>query len=312
MIVEELNKDDYHFIEIEKVIDLIKNQLDAVMSLDAEYYSQFKFEISNEQFYVPDEDREPGKIYIIVKFLPADIDFGQDVLPITIQAISEYNGLEAVQKLLLEYAQIFNLKVRRDEDNELIYQTYTTPSVISNFEAIYEGFRSVLVMSGSFLLSKNINRVNVVYFDGDSFSIVNAVPDAYATDLIECDGSVYKWNGTGYEEYNGEQIDLLNYSDTADITPDTQPYFENKNFTESIAKFGTFSFNISSFLISSKLINKVLKIRKRMITIDTNFYFKIMFDIEELSMPLLPFKHIHSSINQNKGELPSFVMAFTN
>ena len=311
-IISEIDRENSNFIEPKKILKLIKDQLEAIMLTDTSYYSKYKFEIVNEQYYVPDEEREPGRIYIVVRFLPADVDFGQDVVPITIQAVSECNCLQVTQRLLLEYAQLFNLKVRRDETNQLIYQNYTTPSVISNFETVYEGFRSILSMSGSIVLSKNINRITAVYYDGDTLTDVTALPATQGNyDLIRYNNKIYKWDNEGWKEYGGEEIDFLNFTDHFDATPDTQPYFSNQNFTESVIKYGSYAFNISVFLTDDTLNNKVLSIKVRNKPMNVNFYFKISYD-NGLSMPLVPFKFINATSTQNKGELPSTVMAFAN
>jgi len=358
MIINEINKEE--LIDFDYVVDLIDEQFKAVMSTDVDFYSNFNFKIANEQYYVPDEDREPNKIFIVIKFLPAEVDYGQDVIPLTIQAVSESNGLAAVQRLLLEYAQIFNLNTLM-RDGKTIYQSYTTPNVISNFDVVYDGFRSVFVMSGTVLISSNINRITLKYYDGD-YALLNfpkEIEDIPATtylgeDYVFFADVIYKWSNNRYEicddfssrikaniglndeevdvdifetpsekvyiwdktknkyvESDGDKIDILNYTDTFDASPDTQPYFKNNNFTDSIIKFGTFSFTISSFLTKNDLNNKILKIISRKKTVNNNFYFKISMD-NGLNMPLLKFKFINMTREQNKGEMPAIVLAFTN
>ena len=103
----------------------------------------------------------------------------------------------------------------------------------------------------------------------------------------------------------------MSFNDVFDASPDTQPYFEKNNFTDSIVKYGTYSFNITSFLTKSPLNNKVLQIMRRKKTVNNNFYFKVDFD-NELNMPLLKFKLVNCTRQQNKGEMPSMALAFTN
>lgn len=357
MILNEINNEDT--LNFAYVVDLIKEQMEAVMSSDYEFYSQYIFEIVNEQYFVPNDEREANRIFIVIKFSPAQIDYGQNIMPLTIQAVSECNGLAAAQRLLLEYAQFFNLNTLM-RDGYTIYQNYTTPNVISNFEIIYDGYRSVLIMSGTILLSNNINRITLKYYDGDyaglDFGTVATSKDSYVADYIYYDNKIYKWNdntSTYYEwdfeerayanvglndekvpldmlylaatdtvyvwdeeqekyiKNSGEEIDILNFSDTFDASPNTQPYFNNHNFTDSVIKYGTYSFNISSYLMNNVINNKVLNILSRKKTVNNNFYFKINFD-NDLNMPLLKFKMISANKQQNKGEMPVMVIAFTN
>ena len=359
MIINEVNKEE--LLNFEYVAGIVKEQFDAVLSTDPEFYSQYNFEIVNEQYYVPDEEREPNNIFVVIKFSAAEIYYGQIVMPLTIQVVSEQNGLIAAQRLLLEYAQIFNLNILM-RDNKTIYQNYTTPNVISNFEVVYEGFRSVLIMSGVFLLSNNINMITLKYYDGDYAAL--SFPEYVSETLpgtknlgyiyVYYNGKIYKWSSNKYVEWDftdrlqdavglndeivnidmfelpdeskiyiwdenenkyieseGEKIDIMNFTDTFDASPNTQPYFSNNNFTDSVIKYGTYSFNITSFLIDNNLNNKVLKIKSRKKNVNNNFYFKICYD-NGLDMPLLKFKLLNATSQQNKAELPSFVLAFTN
>ena len=362
-IINEINRDE--LINFKYVIDLIKEEFEAVWATDPDFYSKFNFEISNEQFFVPDEDRAPNKIYMVIKFSPAQIDFGQNVMPLTIQAISESNGIKAAQRTLLEFAQFFNQQVLV-RDKNIIYQNFTAPNTISHFEVVYEGFRSVLIMAGTVLISSNINRTTLRYFDGDYayldivdtkdlepntyfsnfddencpefafyngnvyeyignktyvlkslnnrlFANVGLHDERVALDMfsIEDNDNVYVWGENGYEIGEGEKIDILHFTDNFDASPDTQPYFKTKNFTESIVKFGSYSFNIVSFLTDNALNNKVLKIIARKKNVNNNFYFKLYFD-NGINMPLLKYKMARATKQQNKGEMPSFAIAFIN
>lgn len=305
--MEEINRDE--LINFEFVLEIIKNQLNMIASTDPEYYSQYIFDVVNEQQFVSDDEREPGRIFIVVKFLPADIDYGQDILPFTIQAVSESNGLPAAQRLLLEYAQIFNLKTFKKE-GKVIYQSYTTPNVISHFEIIYDGFRSVLIMSGTILISTNVNRSKLIYFVGDSAEDVSEIPSYKVADLVTYEGDVYQWDGSQYVKYDGEEVDALAFNDVYNATPDTQPYFENGNMTKTMIKYGSYSFTCSFILTKNNLNDKILKIVTRKKNPNTSFYFKILQD-DGNDMPFLEYKMIHFGRTQNKAEMPSAALAFT-
>lgn len=353
--------DSLELLKFKYVVDIIKEQMDAVRMTDPDFYSNYNFDIENEQYFVPDEEREPNRIYIVIKFSPAQIDYGQDIMPFTIQAVSEQNGLIAAQRLLFDYAQTFNLRTLL-KDGKTIYQNYTSPNVISNFEVIYDGFRSVLIMSGTILISSNINRITLKYYDGDyalltfpEFTSDSPPSVVYLNhDYVYYNNKIYKWNGARYVEWDfedrlraevglhdesvnidmfelldeskiyvwdsdeskyiesdGDEIDILNFTDTFDASPNTQPYFETKNFTDSIIKYGTYSFNVTSFLVNNEINNKVLRIMARKKAVNNNFYFKVKFD-NGLNMPLLKYKLINATKQQNKGEMPTIVLAFTN
>ena len=68
---------------IEEVMELLTKQFAEVMTKDSEFYENYHIYLSNEQQYVKEKNREKGAIYIVVKFLPASLNFGQTILPIS-------------------------------------------------------------------------------------------------------------------------------------------------------------------------------------------------------------------------------------
>ena len=155
-----------NLIDIEKIIDLLEGQLGEVMADDEEYFSETRFVLSNEQQYVKESQRHKNTIYIVVKFMPATINFGQVVLPITLTAVSEHNNIEKCQRLLLDFSQYWNLKNIGISDYS-VFQIYSSPSITSNFNEVYDGFRSAFSMSGTFLISKNSNECILYYYTDD-------------------------------------------------------------------------------------------------------------------------------------------------
>lgn len=300
----------------QKIMNIFREQLSAIVSTDTEYYGKYPIVISNEQYYVSDEDRDPNKIYIVIKFLAATIEYGQFNVPVLINAVTEANSIDIAQRLLIEYTSAFNQKTLK-LGNDLIYQNYEAPSITSNFEAIYDGYRSLMVMSGTFLLSSNINRCKVRYFDvyEDDCEKVNALPtEKSEKETLIYNSNYYKWNDDSnrYELYEGEYIDIINFTDSLDLTPDTQPFFHTQNFTSSINKYGTYTFNIVMYLTKDGVVNKYLKIKSRRISNNTSFIFAIDYDDTSLNVPPLPYKMISASSQQNKGEMPFLTLVFTN
>lgn len=149
-------------IDTKKILCIISNQIADIINDDEEYYSNLRVEIQEEQMYIGSDDSEtPNTIYVVVKFLPASIDYGQTSIPITFQMIGEQNNLERTRNLFNEYANRYNLKWNEDSTMQ---QVYELPSVISNFNEIYEGFRNILSMPGAILLIENGNDCKVEYY----------------------------------------------------------------------------------------------------------------------------------------------------
>ena len=268
-----------------QIFELIKRQFFKIMQGDVDYYKNYNIVLSNEQQYVKDEERQSNTIYIVVKFLPSSLLFGQYVQNITIDAVSEQNGIEVCKTLLNEYASNYNLKAdenRVNEDGEIkVYtmkQTYTTPMVSSNFNEIFYGFRSLFSMNGTFVVSDRANTFDL-YYNGKK---------------VECLSN--QWNYTG--------------------TPSTQPYFDNKNFTRSIVQYGTFSFNFNTFLLDDELINKCLQVALKDVGsqpkgVNTDFTFTIQFK-NGIKLENQVFKLVGVQTQQNIGEIPVITITFTN
>ena len=165
---------------IDKIMDIIKNQFLEVMSIDSNYYSQYNIILSNEQQYVRSKDRDVNNIYIVIKFVPGSLNFGQNVVPININAMGEGNKIEVCQRLLLEFAQQFNLsdpiniskEDSGDNNSYIVKQVYTQPQIMSNFTPTWNEFRSLFFMTGPFLIGKNSTPItSISYFENESDEI---------------------------------------------------------------------------------------------------------------------------------------------
>lgn len=148
-------------IDYDKIMETISIQFKDILYNDM-YYNEFKIHVAKEQDFNRIVDRDPKTIYIVVKFQSASLNYRQYLLPITIYALSEQNKLDACQRLLLDYCMQYNLAMN---DDQTIKQFYSSPQVISNFEEIYYGYRSMLYMQGTFLVSKDSDPRKFYYLE---------------------------------------------------------------------------------------------------------------------------------------------------
>lgn len=278
--------------QIETLLDILQKQFQFIIGEDPDYYVNYNIILENEQSYVSEKGRrEPGNIYMVVKFLPAVIDYGQNTIPFTISVVSEHNKIDACQRLLLEYCQFWNLKKGEQylDDNSLIAynQTYDGPSVMSNFNDVYHGYRSIFMMSGSFLLSYNINSFDVYYYTN--------------------------------ENAEGEKLEVIGNLNNVDFSLDTQPFTNHKNFTESMTKFATDSLNLTIFITNCDICNKALKLKHRILSLQENDFIlgiKYRNQIELNGGDDAPFishyKLQNVAISNNMGEMPTISLSFTN
>lgn len=268
----------------DEVLQLIEEQFTEIMRDDYEYYKKYQIILSNEQYYISPEDRkETNTIYIVVKFLPAEINYNQNVIPVTIQAVSEYNKLEVCQRLLLEYAQTYNLKPDENNNGTIFSQTYTTPQVMSNFSEVYYGYRTTFYMSGTILLSYNANPETIYFLYNDE-------------------------NGIEKEQ----KLEAFSFDEDFSIQLDTQAFTNTNGFTKSLAQIGTHTISFIMRLTDDDFCNLILDIVNKTAKdgISTDFKFRISRKNGKEKTDIYKLKNYTGS--RQIGEMPVISCTFTN
>lgn len=204
-------------IDKEKILELIRNQFAVVINQNLGVYSDVVLIIDDELQFTKLKDKEEGAIYIAVKFASASFNYGETTQEITMTVVSEQNKIDIAQLLLMEYVTKYNLHL---SPNGQILQGYSTPSVSSNFNYVYDGFRSIIYVSGTFLISEDAIRLGVKYYNSNT--------------------------GT-----DGEDVEAITHVISFDNQLDPQAFFRTNNLTESVAKVATFTFNMTMFLVSN-------------------------------------------------------------
>lgn len=218
---------------VKKVMDILEKEFQALLSNpeNAEDYRGYKIIITNEQQYVKKDPNNHKTIYLVVKFLEGTKDYGQERQPIAIRAITEYNGIEVCQKLLMDFSESYNLIhnftfINEENTSYSVKQTVSTVSNLGNFNEIYEGYRSVFYVSGTFLIGVNSNpvvKLEVAFNDGHS-------------DIVE-------------------EIQFISFQYSYDAQTDSQPFYGTNNFNRTVNKIGTLSVGFTMYAINSNFYN---------------------------------------------------------
>lgn len=230
-------------LDFDEVLTLIQGQLYEYMNApeNKEKYKGYNLVLSKEQQFMKLKDKDPNALYIVVKFGAADVVFGQTVLPATITALTEQNRLDATYSLLYEYAQKYNL---HRVNNETINQVYESPTVSSNFNPIYEGFRSIVTMSAAFVIGKNSNDYTVYYYYTEK----------------QFDG-VKNGENTYKDVTYADEVPQISASFAFVGNPDTQAFYNSHDFTRSEIGFGAVTVGFTTLVLSdNRLINDILDI----------------------------------------------------
>lgn len=270
-------------LDYNALVEMIRNNIANIMT--DPFYDGYDIEVTNEMQFLEKKEGYRNRIYIVVKFAPATTFFGQTVLSFTVTAISEHNHCFVCQKLLSDYAQKYNL-----EQTGYIQQIYETPSVILNFNEIYEGFAAVMAMSGTFVIAKDISKIKFYYEYGTNKDGVKIAEDVKMI--------------THYLQFNN------------DI--DSQAFYGTHDVAQSIARIGSFSCGFTTYLFrNSPIIQNCLKIvrlaqEKNVSVKDVNIdnKFNILVSFDELSTIEVNLKLVSFSVEGSLGDLPIVSITF--
>lgn len=277
--MNEINYDDY--------VQYIRDEISTIMKSDSKY-NFYTVKISREQFFSTDTDDKRNTIYIVVEFGSASINFGQTALPVVLTGISEQNSSDVCQDLLSEFALKYNLQYA--DNGKTVMQIVEMPDVTTTSNAIYDGYRSVVICGMVFVVSAGTNDFDVYY--------------------------IYDKNGTLTEE----KIEVLTTQINVNFSLDSQPFYKQNNFTSSIVKYATISISFSTYLLKDNaFIRDVLKILKSRVDetreskeVNKDFKLKIKFLREQNNEIVDTFKIVSLNIAKNIGEIPAISCSFTN
>lgn len=263
-------------IDKQDILDIIATQFNNVIANDSEYYNGYTFLIEDEQQFLREKDKQGKKIFIVVKLLPATLNFGQTLLPIIIEAISERNSLDICHKLMVSFAETYNLTSNTEET---IKQYYSMPSILSNFNTFDSGYRSLLSMTGTFQIAENQNN--------------------------------YKIKVNGETDY----LPTITSNISFNVQLETQGFFNQDDITSSKARVGTTVINFTMYFVKDDFCNKALGIwTKDKVNypdgINTDFNFDIIFN-NGLGLTNQAFKLNNFSVQSNLGELCVASFTFT-
>lgn len=259
-------------IEHNEVVNIVKNALLEIMDEDYYYYKDYNVILAKEQEFIKLKQAKPNAIYIVIKFGSASINFSQTVLPITLTAMSEQNKLDVCQKLLSDFVNKYNLETNEDST---IRQIYELPVVTSNFNKVFDGFRSILFVNGFFVISKNANfyelesaknDINYTYNEEyiNNFSIENdkfliGVNNEEGTYLFTYSYGSWYVNGfeTSLKEIKTKYGITFNLKVGASMLPNSEELFQvvYDNLWESVPLL-SFNFNADFQLDSQPFFNR--------------------------------------------------------
>jgi hypothetical protein len=160
--------------EITRIIENgLNSQLESVLGNS---FSQYHIVICPERVFDktveerqenPDDQKEAKTIYFVIKFGKGQQNFAVINMQVSIEVLSEQGRMDGAQQILRGYAESVNF-----EYSDGIIQTYFSPEVIEASSDIYDGYRSLVAMSGNIKIVNasplTLIVTNVKFGDKDS------------------------------------------------------------------------------------------------------------------------------------------------
>lgn len=246
----------------------LKNRLVEVKdSLD---FKQYVIEVYNEQDYAKNRSIKPKTITIIVKFLASTLIFSTKTQPIQMLAISEENSLSVANSILTKFCEQYNFAVINDETT-YVKHMYSTPVVLSNFNLIGIGLRTVLYINTNLFILEDVMDIN---------------------DL----------------EIDGNKIDFLSATIGYTMGGDTEPF--GNDFASTVKDFATFVMTINIACIKTNFTGKCVKIMSGKSEELGNEDFNVSFTIGELPFSFT-MKLVGATLSTAVNNVPSLQISLS-
>lgn len=231
--------------------------------------TNYKVKVEDEQFFLG-HNVEPNTIYVVIKRLSSSIQFNAEIIPLQIMILSEQDGLDKVKILFDTFANRYNWNVIVSND-EYIKEQYTSPVVLSNFNEVAFGYRSVLYMTANLTVMDNVVDI----------------------EELKIDNQVYTPLSFG-----------MSYS----MTPNTQQK-PDKYISNSVKSVSSFNLSISIPSTLNSLIAKVVHTMSGLNTGNEDFNFKIV--LKGLNATIEKnLKLISASMVTAPNQVPNFSLGF--
>lgn len=227
-------------VDYDAIAEKVEGEFLYVMRNFPGPYDGFVFRAADERQFVG-SSLKPNGIYAAIHFGPASANFGQSVVPATIEIVSERNSFEAARALASEFVARCSLTSIGG-----VRQIFQTPTVLDAGAEVGSGFRALLSISATFVVM------------GDT-----------AVDVK----SVTYWDESGA----GHDVPFLTYADSyaGDVRP--QPLPGGEGFATSTVGFKSFTFSISFYPFEGALWDKLFAMKYGEGSENSDFAFTVEF-----------------------------------
>lgn len=193
----------------------------------------YNFVIDKEQSFNKDQDLDPNTIYVLTKNLENELSVGVDNQPVQILILTEQDSLDIAKEFFTTFAKNHNFETFMD-DHTFVKQQYMEPVILSNFNVVDYGYRSVLYMSVNLIIMENVVDLNELYIDNVKYQALT-------------------WDMSYSMTPNTQSL-----AQTINLDPSVE--IKQDYIAKSVKSISTFAINITIPVVASALITKVLDI----------------------------------------------------
>lgn len=212
-------------------------------------FDNYEFHVFDEQDFLKNgQIYNKNDIFVIIKKLSSSIMYNTKVVPLQILILSEENVLQVANIIFKDFANSNNWHITID-GNKYIKHQYAEPVVMSNFQPLGTGYRSVLYVSGTLYEMDDVVDVYDVKIDDESI-----VP--------------------------------ISFSTTYTLATDTQD-MNDSFFAKSVRQTQTLGFSLTIPAKQTNFVKKMLTIMRGSTTGDSNF--KLTFKIKGIEAEFIYF-----------------------
>jgi hypothetical protein len=125
----------------------------------------FNLIVSEEQSYFEKGEITSNTLVVVYKFLSGLQQFNSTSLPVQIMMLSEQNSLDKAKNIMQIFAETKNLTSFSD-GSDYVKQSYATPVVMTNYLGVGAGYRSLIYVSGTLVITESVKDFTSITIGG--------------------------------------------------------------------------------------------------------------------------------------------------
>ena len=242
-------------------------------------FQDYAIEVFNEQDYAKNRSIKPKTITVVVKFLNSTLVFSVKTQPIQMLIISEENGLSVANSIITQFAETYNFSVIPD-GNTYVKHMYSTPAVLSNFNLIGIGMRTVLYINTTLFVLEGVMDIK---------DLTVTIEDINNDDPIP--------------------IDAISATIGYTMSGDTQPF--GGGFAQTVKNFATFSMTINVSCVKTPFTQRCVEVMNGTSAKKGNDSFVFNFSVGDIQFSNFSMKLIGCTLSTAVNNVPSLQMSFS-